>query len=150
MRKFILRFSLLNFFLLILITSAAYAESDITELYDENTEFSITGTVLESVQEPGKWMRRGGGGPVILKIKTKQRIYNIITAPQWFLTQYNIVFVPGSELQITGSKFFGSDGALYLLARTIRDTADGKTIFLRDASCRPLWGGRGMHRKGPP
>jgi len=125
--------------LLVMILSVpVFAEQDIKEGYDENTEVSVSGTVVEAV--------RGMKGPIVVMLRHKEKIYNVVTAPPWYLAAKGIAFTPGQELQIKGSKYIGRDGNSYIVAREIGDPLTGTTITLRDSAFRPMWGGRGMHK----
>lgn len=125
--------------LLVALFSLSSAESDIKEGYDENTELTIRGTVIETVREMG--------GPVILRLKARAKTYRVITAPPWYLSQEAIAFSSGSEVEVVGSKYIGRDGDLYIIAREIRETASGRVVVLRDESYRPLWKGHRMHNR---
>lgn len=127
---------------LLSIASFSYAETEITEGYDENTEITIKGTLTEVFQ--------GMKGPVILKIKTATKTYNVVTAPRWYLFKNAIAFSEGSKLEITGSKYFGEDGKLYIIVRQIKNSDTGEVIILRDSYCRPLWRGHRMHDRRLP
>lgn len=130
-------------FFLTMPNVSAYADADITEGYDENTEISVKGTVTEIMSE----IR----GPVILKLRTDKKVYNVVTAPRWFLSRQDLTFQTGAELEVTGSKYLGRDGILYLIAMQIKSPATGKTLQLRelrDKMCRPLWKKQGMGEKG--
>lgn len=123
--------------------TAAYAEeSDIKEGYDENTEITVKGTVIEA----GRRTR----GPVILKLKRGDKIYYIVTAPPWYLSKEGIVFTPGSEWEVKGSKYFGRDGRLYIVGRQLRGGGNGKELLLRDSFCKPLWMGKKRHNMHQP
>ncbi|WP_203472269.1 hypothetical protein [Dissulfurispira thermophila] len=125
------------------IVSFSYAETEITEGYDENTEMTIKGTVIEIMQ--------GMRGPVILKLKTGAKIYSIVTAPQWYLSRNGINFTVGDVLEVTGSKYFRKDGNMYIISRRIKDFETGNVNILRDSYCKPLWGGgHRMHNRWMP
>ncbi len=118
--------------------SFAYAESDVPEGYDENTELTVKGAVSE--------ITRGVRGPVVLTLQSRNKVYRVITAPPRYLEQEGIHFTSGDELEVMGSKFLGRDGVLYIMSRQIRNLATGKITTFRDSMCRPLWRGRGMQR----
>lgn len=103
------------------------------EGYDENTEMNVKGII----KEVGS---KGMHGPLIVKI-ANGKAYYIVTAPVWYLRTENINFQIDSNVEITGSKYFGKDGQLYVIARKIKDTTTGKEIFLRDSRCMPMWHG---------
>ncbi|MFO0752385.1 MAG: hypothetical protein U0411_03550 [Thermodesulfovibrionales bacterium] len=116
------------------LLSTAYAESgDIAEGYDENTEITVSGTIVEA-SRPG--MMRG---PVVLKLRRHHRMYYVITAPPWFLNREGIPLTEGSLLEVKGSRLYGRDGKLYLIGRQLRDPVTGRIADLRDRRCMPLW-----------
>ncbi len=82
---------------LLSIVSFSHAETEITEGYDENTEITIRGTVIE--------IMHGMRGPVILKLKTGTKTYNVVTAPRWYLSRNAITFSIGTALEVTGSRY---------------------------------------------
>jgi len=127
---------------LLSIVSFSYAETEITEGYDENTEITIKGTITEIVQ--------GMRGPVILILKIDSKTYNVVTAPRWYLSREAITFSSGSALEITGSKYFGRDGNIYIIVRQVKNPETGKVIILRDSYCKPLWRGHRMHDRRLP
>lgn len=120
------------FFLLLFHSSATAGEPG--EGYDENTEITIKGMITS--------VAKGVRGPVVLKLSHGERPYSVVTSPPWYLERNNITFQEGSEIEVTGSKYFGENGTLYMIARKIREVKTGREILLRDTLCRPMW--RGM------
>lgn len=118
---------------LCMVSPTAYAASDVTEGYDENTEITVRGMVAEVVQ--------GMMGPVVLKIRAGNKIYQVVTAPPWYLSREGIVFSPGSRWEVRGSKYFGKDGNLYVIARRLKNAETGREVVLRDSHCKPMWRG---------
>lgn len=129
---------LYSIFLVFSLFSLSYAESEITEGYDENTEITVRGTITEIIHIKG---------PVILKLKSRNRVYDVVTAPPWYLSQEKINFQKGHEIEVTGSKYFGKDGNLYIITRQIRHNSFTKTIQMRDGQCRPLWRRHGINQR---
>jgi hypothetical protein len=125
---------------LILFCSYAYAEYEESEGYDENTEIRIKGVVTENIVRPR--------GPVVVRVRSGNREYRVVTGPQRYLLQEGFEFKPGDQWKVTGSKLIGRDGSIYIIARKIRNVSSGKTLQLRDTSLIPLWRG-GPHRMGP-
>ena len=127
------RITLFIIFLYISLSPFAYAASDPQEGegYDENTEITLKGTIEEIIS--------GKRGPVIFIINYKNKPFNIVTAPKWYLYRNNIELRTGMEVEITGSKFLGRDGTFYISARKIKFTENEKTIELRDSHCKPMW-----------
>ncbi len=137
MKKIFTLIIFINFF----IVYPVYAEYDITEGYDENTEVSLKGVVVE-IGTYNTRMR----GPVILKIENNKKIYYVVTSPKWYLLQEGIDFLSNSRVEVIGSKYFGRDGNLYIIGREIRDLETGRLIILRDLQYRPIWKGHRMLR----
>jgi hypothetical protein len=123
--------------LTLLSTSALWAaeEQDATPGYDENTEVKIKGTILDLPQQPR--------GPVILRVKSATKTHQVMTGPRWYLLQEGIVFKSGENITVTGSKFTGRDGSVYVIAKRIQNTDTGKEHIFRDMTCNPLWTGHG-------
>jgi hypothetical protein len=136
--KKLFRMTSVAIILSVLFFSYAYAEKDVSEGYDENTEMTIRGTI----KDVGRDMR----GPLIVLLQTGGRAYKVVTAPPWFIAQEGMELRPGGSYEVTGSKFISDDGTLYIIASRIEDLSTGKITFLRDTSCMPRWRGRGMMR----
>jgi hypothetical protein len=120
--------------LLFLLSAGTASPYEAEEGYDENTEMTLSGAVQDIVT--------GERGPVVIKVLYRGRIYNVITAPPWYLVRRNIVFRRGLEIEVTGSKVLGRDGALYLISRRLKEPKTGREVMLRDDFLRPLWRGR--------
>ncbi|MCX8027810.1 MAG: hypothetical protein N3A62_08170, partial [Thermodesulfovibrionales bacterium] len=121
------------------IASTSFAQDEITpDVYDENTEITIKGEILDVI----KPVR----GPVVIKVKTENRVYNVLTAPIWYINRYNIDFKVGDRIEITGSKLISRNGELYIITRQCRCKGSQNTFIFRDEYMRPLWRG-GMHRQ---
>lgn len=132
----------LVFFICILLTArTAYAETDLSEVYDENTEITISGKII-GIALPKR-------GPIILKLSPGRITYYVVTAPPWYLSQQDIVFNTGLMIEVKGSKYFGREGNIYIIGREIKCRDTGKKIILRDIYSRPLWGRNGMQRRPP-
>lgn len=129
---------LVSALVLVFSVSPAAAQADLGESYDENTEVTVRGSVVEA--------KRDAPGPLIVKLRQKSRVYNVVMAPPWYLLREQVMIREGIELEVTGSKYFGKDGSLFLMARQIRDLSTGKVTVLRDSHCRPLWHGHRMQR----
>ena len=126
------------FIFVILLFCYAYAENEVSEGYDENTEVTIKGTIKD--------IGRGMRGPVIVLLQAGSKNYQVITAPPWYIAQEGIELRPGSSYEVTGSKFISRDGNPYIIASHLKDLSTGKITQLRDSSCMPLWKGRRMKR----
>lgn len=137
MNKYMKKTLLVSLFL-IFFFSYAYAEKEVTEGYDENTEVNVKGTIKE--------LLRGMTGPVIIMLQSANKEYKVITAPPWYIAQEGIELRAGDSYEITGSKYIAGDGNLYIVASRLRDLSTGKIIPLRDSYYMPLWKGHSMRR----
>ncbi len=132
-----------NIAILVIITSfmfigAAYAGQDAVG-YDENTEIIISGTVLKPT---GCEFR----GLKCFVMESNSRSFRVITAPGWFVARIHMKLSPGITVRVVGSKFYGTDGALYLVARSVKALPSGRNIQFRDKHCRPVWSKRVIKR----
>ncbi len=121
-----------------LLVGAVYAGQDVVG-YDENTEIIVSGTVLK----PGGCEFRG------LKcfvMESNSRSFRVITAPRWFVERIHMKLSPGMTVRVVGSKFYGTDGCLYLVARSVKSLPSGRNIQFRDKNCRPVWSRRAIKR----
>ena len=105
--------------------------------YDENTEIVVTGIVKDT--SAGQY-----GGLECFTLESRSRLFIVITGPEWFLHQRGLLLKSGVEMQVVGSKFYGIDGNLYLVAKSLRPTVAGHQVMLRDKSCKPLWRDSGV------
>ncbi len=105
--------------------------------YDENTEIVVTGIVKDT--SAGRY-----GGLECFTLESRSRIFTVITGPQWFLHQRGLLLKSGVEMQVVGSKFYGLDGNLYLVARSLKPVIAGHQVMLRDKQCKPLWRDSGV------
>ncbi len=133
-----LKNALLPSLFMLLIFSSAFAEKEVTEGYDENTEVTVNGTIKVVLQE-----RRG---PKIFILQAANRDYRVVTAPWWYIAQEGIRFETGAEFEVTGSKYIAPDGFSYIVASRLKNLSTGKITPLRDSAGMPLWKGRMMRR----
>jgi hypothetical protein len=125
---------------LALIFSGTFAAAEDVEGYDENTELRLTGNVLA--------ISRDMRGPVIVRLKTGTRVYDIYTGPPWFWDSAKTGIRENMRIQVIGSKMIGRDGSLRIICRQMKNLETGRVITFRDESLTPLWPGTG--RRGGP
>jgi hypothetical protein len=128
-----MKIAFLTSFLIASFFSFVYAENEVGEGYDENTEVTVKGTVKEVLKQKR--------GPVIIILESGNRNYKVITAPPWYITREGIDFESGTSFEVTGSKYIARDGNRYIVASRLKNLFTGKIIRLRDSSCMPLWKG---------
>ncbi len=100
--------------------------------YDENTEIIVSGVVLK----PSACEFRG---LQCFTMESRSRVFHVVTAPTWFLERIHLNLLPGTVVRVVGSKFYSPDGALYLMARGLKNIPTGRNIQFRDSKCRPIW-----------
>jgi len=107
--------------------------------YDENTEIIVSGTILTPLESEFRGLR-------CFTMESRARIFHVVTAPMWFLKKTHMKFHQGMDIRVVGSKFYGSDGALYLMAKSIKVLPGGRSIQFRDTKCNPVWNTKGAKR----
>ncbi len=100
--------------------------------YDENTEVTVQGEVIAPLVT--SYM-----GLECFVIKSGSHTYRVLTAPSWFLTGLKVHIRPKQNIKVVGSKFYGCDGNVYIMAKFIRLLPQGITVVFRDQDCRPVW-----------
>jgi hypothetical protein len=128
-----MKIAFLASFLIAFFFSFVYAENEVGEGYDENTEVTVKGTVKEVLKQKR--------GPVIIILESGNRNYKVITAPPWYIKREGIDLESGTSFEVTGSKYIARDGNRYIVASRLKNLFTGKIIRLRDSSCMPLWKG---------
>ncbi|MGQ9500287.1 MAG: hypothetical protein ACUVQ6_08125 [Dissulfurimicrobium sp.] len=105
--------------------------------YDENTEITIKGKVIKASLAPNM-------GLECMIVQSRSCLFRVLIAPMWFIKQIGFNPKDGDSVEITGSKFFGEDGMISLLAKYIKFYQKGRKYFLRDKSGRPVWHTKGV------
>lgn len=117
---------------IVFLCSPVWADEDLVDRYDENTEITVRGVIVEVVS-PQR-------GPVVIKVVAERegRAYRVVTAPQWFLTKNNISFKVGDKVEVIGSKFVAPNGTLFVITRQCMLKGSSPCAF-RDEEMRPRW-----------
>jgi len=102
--------------------------------YDKATEAVFKGTV-EEVKDRQCPVSRGMGSHLMLK-QSDGNVIEVHLALTRFVTQYELVFKKGDELEVTGVKV-KLDGADTIFARKIKHGND--EFLFRDGDGKPLW-----------
>ncbi len=85
-------------------------------------------------------------GPVRFLLSTDREIYKVLTSPPWYWEE-NLIKIPeGTEVLVRGSKSFGKDGKLYIIAQELRIPSTGQFFLFRRKDGTPLW--KGHSRSG--
>lgn len=107
--------------------------------YDPNTVTTITG-VIEGIDASSTPRGKVEGVHIMLKGDDKT-LYDVRVGPNWYLTEQNVSFNKGDELEITGS-LLEVQGQKRLIPSTIRING-GDLIQLRSPEGVPAWAGQG-------
>ncbi len=119
---------------LLILLSAISSQTFARELrYDENTEVKVKGKIIDC-HLPTYF------GFNCFLLKTKYRVYRVLTTPHWYKHQTDILFKENSPVIVVGSKFFGRDGSLCLLAKYVNVLPAGPRLVLWDKENNPVWG----------
>lgn len=111
------------------------------ESYDPNTEIAIKGKIVEIMQKER--------GQIIIGVLKQNMIYNVFTAPRWYIEEEKIDFKLGDEVVVHGAKFFSKEGTIFIIARSIHNISTGKIYQFRDEFMKPCWRGKGYRRFSP-
>jgi hypothetical protein len=107
--------------------------------YDPNTVGEIRGKVFN--------LSRPEYGPIRLQLETNQEIYTVLTSPPWYWKEIRPGIVQGTDVIVRGSKSFGRDGRLYIIAQEIFIPSSGRSLLLRGKDGIPLWKSSGRAEK---
>lgn len=135
-----MKWSLIIVSILSIVTLSNILMAQSWQEYDPNTETSIRGKIVEILQRPN--------GPVVLGVLRGDKLYHVITAPQWYFEQQRIEFKLGDDIVVHGSKYFSNRGELFLIARLIHNISNGRIYTFREESdMKPQWRGKGKKGK---
>lgn len=111
------------------------------ELYDPNTELILEGKALKEL----KGENLVQGRPDVLPLSMGKRTLFVIMGPPWYTRKLGLSLEKGQRVRVIGSKVYGPDGRLYIIARKIVILKGGefKTYLFRDRRYVPFWWGVG-------
>ncbi len=107
------------------------------ERYDPNTELALEGQVLRDLTVKGASSDR----PVVIPVSMKGRVIFVILGPHWFVRNMGIYLRKGELVRVVGSKVYGRDGRLYIIARELF-ISGGKSYriyIFRNKRYVPFW-----------
>jgi hypothetical protein len=99
--------------------------------FDLNTVGEVHGKVTH-FSRPEK-------GPVRFQLTVDRDSYTVLTSPSWYWKNNQFKLPEGTEIFVRGSKSFGKDGRLYIVAQEIRIPSSGQNLLFRGKDGRPLW-----------
>ena len=99
--------------------------------FDPNTVGEVQGKAFN--------FSRQEKGPVRFQLISDRKTYTILTSPPWYWNEIQVKISEGTEVIVRGSKSFGKDGNLYIVAQEIRIPSSGQHIVFRGKEGTPLW-----------
>ncbi len=108
--------------------------------FDSNT--------VGEVQGKASQFTRPEKGPVYFQLTSGRENFTVLASPSWYWNDSHLKVSDGTEVVIRGSKSYGKDGRLYIIAQEIRLPATGQTVSLREPNGIPLWKGSGRSSGG--
>lgn len=150
----ILSIILFSFFSLPPITRDAVAEEkhiileDSGILYPGGFDLNTVG----EIQGKATHFSRPGKGPVRFQLITDRdrEPYTVLTSPPWYWDEKQVKITEGAEVLVRGSKSFGKDGYLYIVAQEVRIPLTGQSFYFRGKDGKPLWKGHGESGRESP
>jgi len=103
--------------------------------YDTATEAVFKGTVAEVKDRECPVSGGRLGSHIILKLSDGTTI-EVHLAPTKFVSEYDLTFKPGDELEVTGSKVT-FEGVPTIFAREVK--RGGDVFVFRDKDGKPVW-----------
>jgi hypothetical protein len=91
------------------------------------------------VQGRASHFSRPGKGPIHFLLATDRELYMVLTSPSWYWEEKHIKIPEGTEVFVRGSKSFGRDGKLYIVAQELRIPFSGQHFVFRGKDGAPLW-----------
>jgi len=82
-------------------------------------------------------------GPVHFQLASGRETFTVLASPNWYWNDSQLKVSDGTEVVIRGSKSYGKDGRLYIVAEEILLPATGQAVSFRAPNGSPLWKGSG-------
>jgi hypothetical protein len=96
-----------------------------------------------AVQGKASHFTRPEKGPVHFQLSSGRETFTVLASPAWYWNDSQLKVGDGTEAIVRGSKSYGKDGRLYIVAEEIRLPATGQTASFREPNGSPLWKGSG-------
>jgi hypothetical protein len=108
--------------------------------FDPNTVGAVQGKAYHFI--------RPESGPVNFQLSAGQETFTVMASPAWYWNDSQLKVSDGTEVLVRGSKSYGKDGRLYIVAQDIRFPATNQAVSFRDPNGTPLWKGSGRSLGG--
>ena len=86
-------------------------------------------------------------GPVRFQLGSGSATYTVLACPASYWRKLGVRLAEGQEVLVQGSKAFGADGKLYVIAQILRALPSGRTTVFRDYRGRPAWEVQGSNSR---
>ena len=96
-----------------------------------------------AVQGKASHFTRPEKGPVHFQLASSRETFTVLASPAWYWNDSQLKVSDGTEVIVRGSKSYGKDGRLYIVAQEIRLPATGQAVSFREPNGSPLWKGSG-------
>jgi len=129
--------------LALILPSMIYARVPVLRLmnlYDPNTEVTLEGNALTDMNSESISSRN----PVVLPIALEKRKILVILGPSWYVRDLNFNVKKGQRIQVVGSKVYGPEGRIYIIARKMTVPNKERDLVFRDESYIPIWKAKGI------
>jgi hypothetical protein len=103
--------------------------------FDPNTVGEIQGKAF-NFSKPEK-------EPVRFQLSSDRGTYIVLTAPHWYWHKIQAKIAEGTAVIVLGSKSYGLDGHLYIIAQEVQIISSGRSYLFRGKDGVPLWKGPG-------
>ena len=105
--------------------------------YDPSKEVTVSGVVkgMESIEVPD-------GKRSILVLTVNNEPLGILLGPEAWVQKQGVAFAAGASVQVVGLTGYRFNGGSAMMPRTVK--VGTKTLTLRDATGKPLFGGPGL------
>lgn len=99
--------------------------------FDPNTVGEIQGKAF-NFSQPGR-------GPVRFQLLSDRGTYIVLTSPHWYWHKIQAKIFEETVVIVHGSKSFGLDGNLYIVAQEVYIISSGRSLLFRGKDGVPLW-----------
>jgi hypothetical protein len=96
-----------------------------------------------AVQGKASHFTRPEKGPVYFQLASGRETFTVLASPAWYWNDSQLKVNDGTEVIVRGSKSYGKDGRLYIVAEEIRLPASSQAVSFREPNGSPLWKGSG-------
>ena len=90
-----------------------------------------------AVQGKASHFTRPEKGPVHFQLSSGRETFTVLASPAWYWNDSQLKVSDGTEVIVRGSKSYGKDGRLYIVAEEIRLPASSQAVSFREPNGSP-------------